>query len=206
MFDGFTLPSEGLADWSRQLIDAEARAVAAIVALVETPFDHEVLAGHYTLAGSPGRTPPTTTSVPMEPRSTRSRGSIRFRASSTPVTTSVLPRPSILRITRSSEAARRLSFMAAWSGRRRSNGSAEGYVQLRTRRRSVRRVRRKRHAVAWIPLARSPSWSAFQKPGSRWSMACVIDIASSDGVERSSSPARSPSVRRRRRRRISPSS
>ncbi len=50
VFDGFTLPSEGLADWSRQLIDAEARAVAAIVALVETPFDYEVLAGHYTMA------------------------------------------------------------------------------------------------------------------------------------------------------------
>ncbi len=50
VFDGFTLPSGAPAGWSRQLIDAEARAVAAIVALVGTPFDYEVLAGQDTLA------------------------------------------------------------------------------------------------------------------------------------------------------------
>jgi hypothetical protein len=49
VFDGFTRPSTATAEWCRNLIDDERRAVASITSRVGTPFDHATLCGKFTM-------------------------------------------------------------------------------------------------------------------------------------------------------------
>ncbi len=51
IFDGYTLSANELAnDWNGRLVAHECAAIATIVARVQTPFDHVVLAGTHTMS------------------------------------------------------------------------------------------------------------------------------------------------------------